>query len=127
MFGHRASSHTVWRFSPLMMFFRRRYAGEPGARTFNHSGLGWRTAAGTSGMIRDTIELLYRAGAALPSRRPARHVGRHRSGGYRLVRRLLQVLRKRRGGSVPAPGARSDSASARARRVHAAHLSAVAV
>lgn len=38
MFGHIASSHTVWSLRSLTSFFVSRYSGEPGARTLSHEG-----------------------------------------------------------------------------------------
>src|SRR4029077_12921220 len=69
MFGHCASSHTVWRFSSRIRLLRRAYRGEPGARTFSHSGFGGRGGAGVvaqeaSGvreMTRATLSIIWSA------------------------------------------------------------------
>src|SRR5262245_27293920 len=60
MFGHCASSQTVCRPSCGTRPLSRGQLGDPGARTFTHSGLGRRGCAGVSGMMRATIVLLYR-------------------------------------------------------------------
>ena len=58
MFGQRASSHTVCRLSSRINPFNRRYDGEPGARTFSHSGFGSRGATGVNGITVDTAVLI---------------------------------------------------------------------
>src|SRR5579872_1333588 len=77
-------------------------------------------------MIRATSFSISVCGA-LPSRRSARPLVRHRSRRHRLVRRVLPLLRAGGGGVVPAPGERSDRAAAPAAGLHAADVAAVAV
>jgi len=44
----------VWSFRSRIRVFSFRYAGDPGARTFSHSGFGSRGATGVRGMTVDT-------------------------------------------------------------------------
>jgi len=39
MFGHLASSQTVWSFCVSIRFFKREYVSPPGIFAFSHSGL----------------------------------------------------------------------------------------
>src|SRR5437773_2859562 len=77
--------------------------------------------------ITRATSLIISVGGSLPSYRPPRAVVRHRSGGHRVVRCLLPLLRARRRGAVPAARQRSNDAAARAEHLHAADVAPDAI
>src|SRR5687768_14656919 len=88
MLGQWASSQTVLSFSSCMMPFRRTKFCEPGALTFNHSGLGSRgpmnwTGASTGMPLPSVAE-----GGGPPEGGPLHTIGANAAAGHHLARAL---------------------------------------